>query len=93
MKLRTVHVQETSSRQKADRLPKVRTFGVVVSPEDVLQRFRVRKHENVLLPTSIVEMISDWSTGRERRGQMEWNGLIPQSILLRARRSHTQPSI
>lgn len=32
----TVHIQEARSRQKADRLSEVRTFGVVVSPEDVL---------------------------------------------------------
>jgi hypothetical protein len=49
VKLRTVDVQEARSRQKTDRLPKVRTFGVVVSPEYVLQRLRVREHKDIFL--------------------------------------------
>lgn len=56
--LRTVYVQETSSCQKADRLPKVRTLGIVVPPKNVLQSLRIREHENVLLPRQIIQKIS-----------------------------------
>ena len=34
--LHAVRIQEARSRQKTDRLSEVRTFGVVVSPKDVL---------------------------------------------------------
>jgi len=88
--LRTINVQETSSRQKADRLPEVGTFGVVVPSKYVLQRLRVREHKDIFLSTPIIQVVSN----QHVEGQPDkWNEFVPRSILLRARRSRIEPSI